>query len=58
MTHNRNVERIANFTIAFRIEFATHSIEKVKCDTIGTSEDYTINMHILNIDCKLLLAAV
>lgn len=45
-------ETIDNYTVAFRIDFSTFSINKFHCAAIGNAEDYTMNLHVLDMDCK------
>ncbi|THU95309.1 hypothetical protein K435DRAFT_839574 [Dendrothele bispora CBS 962.96] len=52
----QSVERIKDFTVAFRVEFTTHSVEKFKCSAIGNSADYIMNMHILNMESATLVS--
>ncbi|KAI5120808.1 hypothetical protein M0805_003206 [Coniferiporia weirii] len=41
-------ETIKNWTVAFRITFSTHAIEKFRCPSVGNVEDYTIILHVLD----------
>ncbi|KAI5120814.1 hypothetical protein M0805_003211 [Coniferiporia weirii] len=43
-------EAIENWTVAFRITFNTHPIEKFHCSAIGNSEDYTLILHVLDMN--------
>ncbi|KAH8110420.1 hypothetical protein DFH11DRAFT_1803752 [Phellopilus nigrolimitatus] len=43
-------ESIDPCTIAFRITFSTHAIEKFRCSAIGNSEDYTMILHVLDME--------
>ena len=45
-------EKINKITLAFRLNFSTHSLEKFACSAIGNLEDYTINLHVLDIGCE------
>ncbi len=47
-----HVETIKDVTLAFRVEFKSRSIDDFEFKEIGNADSYTMNMHILNIDCK------
>lgn len=41
------------YTVAFRVEFTTHSIKGVSCKAIGNQDSYDLNLVVLDLDCKL-----
>ncbi|KAH8114471.1 hypothetical protein DFH11DRAFT_220480 [Phellopilus nigrolimitatus] len=43
-------ETIEACTIAFRIAFSTQAIENIRCSAIGNSEDYTVILHVLDMN--------
>jgi hypothetical protein len=44
---------MSDFTLAFRVEFGTHSVEHFQCHTIGNGDSYTMKLHVLDIERKL-----
>ncbi|KLO12543.1 hypothetical protein SCHPADRAFT_410840 [Schizopora paradoxa] len=47
--HKRTqIENIKDITLAYRLEFKTRSVDKFQFSEIGNSDEYYIDMHILN----------
>ncbi|KAL5504464.1 hypothetical protein ACEPAH_7125 [Sanghuangporus vaninii] len=49
-------EQISNCTLAFRIPFSSHAIEKYHCKAIGNADNYTSILHVLEMQSAVLVS--